>query len=211
MIKQQHYFFLFIPLLLLVVGALWLATLKAGWTFQTTKKQPTAQYSQLLQIMPNTPMLGNANAVHHIILFGDTNCIACNNQIQMLQPLIQTNPNNVSMIWESAPISFPESTVLATKYAYCANQQNIFWPFIHTIINNNAITAKALQSVVQNMKMDKDTLKKCLQSVQTTNFITRQQYIATSLSIQQVPTIFLDDTEIPTPTSTDAWKNLLGI
>jgi len=214
MLKARHIIFGIFPALLIVMGIFAFRV----WQYEALFKTPapltdTSTGLDLIPILPDDPILGSANAPHTIVVFEDLACTGCRAQDLILQDVQKKYPGKVKIIWKGlSVIPFPYASEPAHRYAFCANKQGKFEVFKdYAFANYDNLSQPTISTIVKEIGLDEGTLQECLDSSEPDTYIEKIRTLADLLHIQNVPTVFLENEQIITPTSVEEWEVLLGL
>lgn len=161
------------------------------------------------------PVLGNANAPHTIVEFGDFQCIYCTKlhtdmDSQIRADFIQTG--KAKMVFKTLAFIGPESTA-AGLAAYCAQQQGKFWEFHDAIYahnqsledagkqseNSGTLTKSFFVQTAQSLGMDVNKFTTCYDNKDGQAQMAQYSQDMQAAGVQGTPTIFIDGTQIQNP------------
>ena len=172
----------------------------------------TSEALSFIPLYAEDPILGNKKAPLSIIAFEDFLCEGCRIQHTYLKQLVEEYPDKVHIIWKDLPIhEVPAPSQIIHEYAFCANEQDAFAAFSSELFLNYITTEAQLQDLVEQLSLKQSKIDKCLASGRPEQHIEKNKQIARALNIQSAPTFFINDTQITTPQSYVAWKNLLSL
>ena len=166
-----------------------------------------------IPIYSEDPILGNKKAGKTIMAFEDFACEGCKLQFTLLDQLLLKHPNKIKIIWKGLPVSkFPHPSETAHNYAFCANEQGKFIDFQKlAFTNSNNLSTEILNIIIDKIDIKESKFKKCLESENPKNYITKTEQLGMLLNIQSVPTIFFNNKQIETPTTLEGWETLLKL
>ena len=166
-----------------------------------------------IPILPGDPIIGDKKSGITIIAFEDFSCENCKVQSEFLKEIQDKHPKRVKVIWKGLPVNtFPVNSRLAHQYAYCANAQKKFDEFSsYAFVNGSNLTEDTLQTIATEIDLKESTLESCLSNPAVDEHIDTTESLARSLSIQAVPTFFLNKKQIQNPNSINEWETLLGL
>jgi len=213
MIQSRHIFLGILPALILVIGIFSFRFLQYNALFGNNENTTQATTLDLIPILPDDPIIGSSNAPHTIVVFEDLACTGCRAQDAILKDVDTKHPGKIKIIWKGLPvIPFPYTSEPAHEYAFCANKQGRFEEFKDfAFANYDNLSRATITTIVQEMKFDEDKLNTCLNSGEATTYINKIRTLAELLHIQSVPTVFLENEQIITPTSVEEWEVVLGL
>ena len=97
----------------------------------------------------------------------------------------------VRIVYKHFPILGPES-LLAAKAALAASKQNAYHDFHHALITATAPVNEALvEQIATDLKLDRERLKKDMNSAEVSAEIDRTMALATTLGVQSTPTFVI--------------------
>jgi len=214
MIKTKQLLVIFIPAILLVILVFFVRVL------QYNPLTPSeAEYEKIkpkefnIPLDLEDPIMGSKKAGTTLVVFGDFSCPACQNQHQLLKELINKYPTKVKVIWKGVSRTiYPASTEIAHNYAYCANQQSKFNEFAETtFVNGDNLSKEVLDLITVKINLDAKKLTNCLASTNPTNYLQKNENLATLLNIQALPTIFFNNKQVQAPQLLEGWETLLKL
>lgn len=175
----------------------------------------TVTSEDLLQIpiLPGDPIIGELNAPITIISFEDLACAGCATQNSYLNALQEKHPEKVKIIWKSLSVTnLPFPTRQAHAYAYCANQLGNFSAFKDlAFANRNNLSEEILDQITQEIGIDLEKMKGCALSPQAQEHDDQNELVARALQIQAVPAFFINNSQMPAPSSVSEWESILGL
>lgn len=213
MLRTHHMIFIFLPALLIVSIIFGIRVFQYNAIFQSQEDNTDEVSLELIPILKDDPIIGSSAAPQTLIAFEDFSCDGCKSQNILLKELEQRHPGKIKTIWKGLPVAtFPYSSEPAHEYAFCANKQNKFSSFKEfAFANSTNLSKNTLDTIVEEVELDKDDLADCLASEQPLLYIDTVRQLARILHIQHVPTFFLDNTQIPAPASIEEWEAVLGL
>jgi protein-disulfide isomerase len=216
MLTTKKMFFIFLPALFLASLALFIRIVQFEplQPKTTETNQENTDVNQfVIPISPDDPIVGNKKAPITIIAFEDFACPACQQQSIILDQLIATYPQKIKIIWKGLPVhEFPYPSEEAQKYSFCANKQGKFDTFRElAFTNGDNLSSSVLTSITGEIGLDSKDFDACIQSEAPTTYKTQNEQLAQILNIQAVPTYFVNNKQIPNPTTLEDWKLLLNL
>lgn len=212
--KTKYLFLILLPAILIVAIALLINI----WEYEPlypkqADNEQNLQQNLLVPLFPEDPIVGNKKAPLAIVVFGDLSCGACAQQAKMFDDLLKKYEDKIKIIWKLLPVTqFPYNTENAHKYAYCANQQNKFIEFKnYAFANKDNLSQYTLDAIAEQIELDKEDLKKCIESKNTEQYIKNLKAVAQLLNIQSVPTIFIQNKQVQPQTSVERWEVYLNL
>ncbi len=204
---------IFIPAIIIALVTLSIRVLQYIPTETKAVEQTDSVYQSLIPIFENDPILGSKKAGHTVIIFADFACEACAAQDKILEDLMKKHRGQIKVIWKGLPVArFPFNSLEAHRYAYCANEQNKFEQFAKlTYTNSDNLSSAAIGRIVNEIGLDQEKMKRCLESNRPDEHIELNKQLASSLNIQAVPAIFYNNKQHKSPRIIEQWEALLNL
>ncbi len=214
-LSTKKILYVFIPALLLGALALFIEIIRYEPQYPkiTISDTPTSTGKIIIPILQDDPVIGERKAPITIIAFEDFSCPACKVQHELLTRLQTEIPHKIKVIWKGLPVNdFPYPATDALTYGFCANKQNKFDTFAsYAYANQDNLSIATLSLIATEAKLDTSKLSSCLSSAESSTHIELTKNIAKLMHVQSVPTFFIDNTQIKTPTSFEEWKQMLKL
>lgn len=211
MIKTRTIFFILLPAIVLSAFGLLVSIIQ----YQPTRVSPIKSTNKKLDgvlYFAEDIIIGNKNAPKTIIAFEDVGCGRCQEQMELFDELLEKHPGQIKIILKTLDVTrFPVSSAEAHKYLFCAAEQNKFQTFKHEILATKQFDRISLSNASFNSGLDQDALASCLSSQKTADYAEKNNQLAQSLSIEAVPTIFINDNVIQEPLTLEGWEALLSL
>ncbi len=211
--ETKHLYFIFIPAILFALIGLGIRIIQYEPLYPKAAEVSEVIKPTTITLFSDDIISGNKQAKKTIIAFEDLGCAQCAVQSENIDELIKRYPDQVNVIWKLISVTtFPYSTELAHKYAYCANQQDKFDTFKKlAFANASNLSEGTLPLMAKEAELDQKQLATCLSNEKTDLYNQKTKALATSLNMQVVPTFFVDDVQIQSPQNIDAWVTALEL
>jgi protein-disulfide isomerase len=157
--------------------------------------------------------LGDPNAPVQIVEYGDYQCPYCaisNNEF--FQPLLNEYINAGKVHFTYVPMSFlGDESKDAVEAALCANDQGKFWEMHETIYlnhngeNQGAYSRARLDTMAENIGLNMDQFKSCMDSSQHQGEVDNYANMATQAGVTSTPTFVFNNGE---PQGWASWENM---
>lgn len=147
-------------------------------------------------------VLGNPDAPVRIIEYGDYQCPACGQFARSMQPMLINDyvaTGQVAIEYRDFAFLGQES-LDAAEAAMCALDQDMFWPYHDTLYNNQvrenegAFAKKRLISMAEELGMDVDAFKDCIDSDRYAADVAESTRLGQSEGVRATPTFFVNGT-----------------
>ncbi len=180
---------------------------------QPTAGQPSKVTSGL--DIGQAPVLGDANAPHTIVEFGDFQCTFCTKFHTDMDPQIRADfiqTGKAKMVFKTLTFIGPES-VAAGLASECAKEQGKFWDFHDAIYNaeqaeENAgkqsensgnLTKAFFVQTAKNLGMDVNKFTTCYDNKDGQAALDQYAKDMQAAGVQGTPTVFIDGTQLQNP------------
>lgn len=214
-LTRKKIYKVFIPAILLCALALFIQIVRYEPLIPKMDEQKKDEQSSkfIIPILPTDPIIGNKKSPVTVVAFEDFSCGGCKAQHELFLELQNQYPDKVKMVWKGLPVNdFPYPSSDALKYGICAHEQKKFDEFAsYAYANATNLSPGTLSQIADEIQLDRSDLDSCLSSERPAKQIELTKEIARTLNLQSVPTFFINNTQIQTPQSLDAWKQILGL
>ncbi|HAZ29053.1 MAG TPA: hypothetical protein DCY48_04765 [Candidatus Magasanikbacteria bacterium] len=213
MIRTRQLLFLFVPAIVFAGFAVFIRYVEYHNAATPSAPAPSSEPLALVPIYPEDPIIGEKKAPLTVIGFEDFGCKGCQIQMAMLDELQQSFPEKIKIIWKGLPVmKFPYDSHLAHEYAFCMNQEGRFDAFKNfAFANGDNLSLAVLGQSIAAAGAEQTVFEACINSPEPKQYIETIELMAQSLNIQSVPTFFIDNKQIETPQTKEAWAALLGL
>ena len=143
--------------------------------------------------------LGNPGAPLTIIEFidlGDETSIALH---QSLAAFVDAHPKDARLVWKDFPSKklFSTDTTLLHAAAWCAGQQNKFWPFVTAVIKTKpASSLSTLKKVSGELSLNSTEWEYCLTAPTTAEHLAASVASGHSVGVSDAPALFVNNKKI---------------
>ena len=140
------------------------------------------------------PLMGATDAPVTIIVFTDLRCPYCRKTHKKLHALMQRFPGQIQLAFRHYPLDMHPWARPAAEYAYCAQQQERFWPFVDRVFEHHGqLSADILNTLAEEAGVtDQSRFNKCLQNDAARNAVAADIAEATGAGVQSTPTLFIN-------------------
>lgn len=167
-----------------------------------TEKNP-ASLTESKLILNGSPFLGNPSAKITILEFGDYQCTYCYRFHQSTLENLKTNyidSGKVRLVFKDFPLNGPDS-VLAAEAAYCAGEQEKYWPYHNELYKNWAgektgwITRESLDKFGITVGLDLDKFNQCINGHKYKEMIEMSYRFGQDIGIDGTPSFLIFNNE----------------
>ena len=145
----------------------------------------------------DSPVTGAPNAKVTIVEFSDFECPYSRLQQSRLKQLLEDNPDTVRLVFKHFPIPRHKNAFIASKAAYCAQQQGQFWDYHFSLFKKEQnLNLEGLTQLAVDKEMDKNLFNKCMIDPVTEERIDADIKMGLGLGVQGTPAFFVNGKKI---------------
>lgn len=139
------------------------------------------------------PRRGAESGAVTIIEYGDYACPYCKEFKKVLDRFMTEHPDKVTFIWKSLPSSLYPGSDIAAEAAFCAGDQDKFWPYHDLLFEESPVFDHTrLTFLANDLGLDLTRFGQCLTSRDKKPIVDRSITEAEGLSIEGVPFFFIN-------------------
>ncbi len=173
---------------------------KAAVDFLAKKEKPNEKVTYFLHEplfnhidISGHPYLGAPNAKVVVIEFLDFQCPYCKAAVSTVDSITKQYPDKVKLITINFPLPFHNNALVAANAAMCAQEQNKYWPFYHTVFaDQTKLSADDLKTIAKTLKLDTKQFNKCLDDQKYSTQVQQDLQIGKANSVGGTPTFIVD-------------------
>ena len=129
---------------------------------------------------------GPADARVIIVEFSDFQCPYCRDVQQTLTQIMEKYSKEVRLQFKHLPLQNHSFALSAARAAYCGGQQGAFWSFHDALFKATEPSAKVVQDIAENLKLNLIDFNACL--------LSRESYLAIASDLQEAQRLGIDGT-----------------
>ncbi|MFA6547581.1 MAG: thioredoxin domain-containing protein [Candidatus Magasanikbacteria bacterium] len=194
-------FYLLLLLAVIIAGSIFAAQI-----IKTKKITVTPNATPILSegfyeipIENDDQILGNPGAPLTIVLFSDFSCPVCKLKYYEITKFVRDHPQDVRLFLKDMPRKnlFYKINDLPHRSAFCAGKQGKYWQYTDILNTQKNISSESdLTKIADGLKINTVSWWQCANSDEATQKIARTTALATTLGIDQVPTIYVNNKKI---------------
>jgi protein-disulfide isomerase len=172
-----------------------------------------ANLSEVLKITKDDVILGDPNAPITMIEYSDYQCPFCKrffdeSEVILRKEYIETG--KVKMIYRDFPLPGNPYAMPAAEAANCAKDQGKFWAY-HDLIfkNQNNLATIDYLKLAEELKMNVQEFKNCLDSNKYTQKIQNDYNLGSSIGVNGTPTFFINGKQVVGAQPYSVFKNII--
>ncbi len=127
-----------------------------------------------------------------IVEFADYTCPHCRDAYLTLDKLVKAHPENIRLVFIDFAFLSQLSKQLAAA-AYCAHQQNAFWPYHGLIFEKQAELSEAsILAFAKQLNLNAELFNRCLSSEAAEAMVEKGKTEGERLGVTGTPTLFIN-------------------
>lgn len=155
-----------------------------------------AAQRQVLEQDPNAPVIGNPDGDVTIVEFFDYNCPYCKKAGEIVEELIENDPN-VRVVFREWPI-LSEGSVFASRAALASRNQGKYEEFHWEMMEQRGrLDEKSVLKIAKSIGLDIDRLKEDMNAPEIDEHIQTSHALAKSLGFGGTPSFVIGDALAP--------------
>lgn len=181
----------------------------------TSSAETDNETATILALRADDWRLGRLDAPVTLVEYGDFQCPACANYAPMIDGLMATFPNDLTIIFRHFPLIQHDEAQLAARSAEAAGFQGQFWQMADLLYVRQAEWAgkpeasAAFDQFAFEIGLDLHRFKQDQSSVAVTDHINAQLTDIRTLGLTSTPSFFLNGRLIDNPPTLDAFRSLI--
>lgn len=147
-----------------------------------------------VEVAPDDPVLGSANAPVTVVEFSDFQCPFCQRVMPTLKQLRETYGDRVRIVWKDFPLtSIHPQAFKAAEAGQCAREQGKFWEYHDRLFaNQQALDPEFLKKYASDTGLDTAKFNACLDSAKYAERVQAQMGVGNQLGVSSTPSVFVN-------------------
>lgn len=147
------------------------------------------------ELFSTDPILGAVSPSVVVVYFGNFTCEGCADLSKNLQSIVDTYPNDVTIIWKDFPnTTLNSESSNAAIAARCAQEQNKFWEYHDMLMSHQSEIGNDLYiAISKELGLREGKYNRCIKNKRTEKFITASLDEVTTLNLTTAPTLFINN------------------
>lgn len=172
--------------------------------FLTRPAPPPVALARESLVPQGTNTTGNASASAYLVEFSDFQCPACKGVKPIVEDIIKTYGDKLSVSYRHFPLSQHPYGMSAAIAAEAAGRQGKFWEMGDLLFSDQENLSDALVSgYADQLKLDKAQFDKDLKDPALKDKVTKDSDYGVSIGINSTPTFFLNGIKLNLPSYAD--------
>ncbi|MGH9253394.1 MAG: thioredoxin domain-containing protein [Vicinamibacterales bacterium] len=147
-----------------------------------------------VDVAPDDPVLGSANAPVTLIEFSDFQCPFCQRVMPTLKQLRETYGDRVRIVWKDFPLtSIHPQAFKAAEAGQCAREQGKFWEYHDRLFaNQQTLEPDFLKKHAVDTGLDAAKFNTCLDTAKYAERVQAQMGVGNQLGVSSTPSVFIN-------------------
>ena len=181
-------------------------SLRAKYTATRDLTPPRAEVAVTAQDMVRGP----AGAPITVVEYGDFQCPYCRRAHVVVDRVMAEYGSQVQFIFRDYPLDNHSRAIPASKAAYCADEQELFWDFYdHLMLMTGDLSDNDLTGRAQQLGLNVDNFRECYTSTRYEDLIAVNTAQGASLGVKATPTFFINGRMLVGVKTFEEWKLIL--
>lgn len=198
---QLNKFYLILTIAVIIAGSIFAAQIikTKKITVKPTAAPILSEGYYDIPIENDDQVLGNPGAPLTIVFFSDFSCSACKLKYYEINKFVKEHPQDIRLFVKEIPRKnlFYKTNDLPHRSAYCAGKQGKYWQYLDVLNTEKNISNESnLTKIASGLKLNTTNWWQCVNSEEAKQKIARISSLATSLGIEQVPTIYVNNKKV---------------
>ena len=139
-----------------------------------------------------SPAKGPNKPAVTIVEFSDFECPFCGAVQSTLKQVLETYGKDVRLVFKHLPLEGHQYSLPAARAAYCAAEQDRFWPFHDALFASRNLTPAAVTRIANELGLGLPKFKECLNSEQSRAAIIKDLEAARLFRIESTPSFIIN-------------------
>lgn len=216
--KEKIYFVYFIIFSVIVLIIFAFIIIGSFWDYWAQIRHMEDYYQDRLaksiqatpQINQFDPIKGSLAAQVTIFEYSDFFCPACQQLQADLTAIEKLYGNKIRFVYKSLPVTIHPENRPSINAAYCAWEQNAFWPYQELLYQEPlTLNKQKYRQYAVSLNLNLDVFNQCLDANKYYPVIERNISDALTLKITSIPTVFINGQKVEGFVNYNTIKNLI--
>lgn len=163
-----------------------------------------------IEVGPNSPVKGPADAKVTIIEFSDFECPFCSRGQKTMEEVLKAYPKDVKVVFKNLPLPFHQNALPAAKAALAAGKQGKFWEMHDALFaNQRNLTAEFFAETAKNIGINVDKFKTDMEDPAIAKQIEEDAGMAKQYGISGTPGFFVNGVAVKGAYPFDHFKQII--
>lgn len=139
-----------------------------------------------------SPVKGAANPVVTIVEFSDFECPFCKQVQSVLKQVVESYGNQVRLVFKHLPLEGHRNALPAARAAYCAAEQDRFWPFHNALFKAGNLSPPVFEQIASDLGLGLPKFQACIASERSRAAVVKDIEAARLLRIESTPSFIVN-------------------
>lgn len=158
----------------------------------------------------SSPSIGPAEASITLIEFSDFQCPFCRESRVIVQKVLENYGQNVRLVFKHLPLDMHERAFEASRAAFCAGEQRLFWRYHDLLFASQDLSAATLTKIASSSGLDIAKFSTCLKSDASRDAVLRDLEEAKRFGINSTPTFIINGRLVRGTIAFDDFKSIIN-
>jgi len=148
---------------------------------------------QRVEILPDDPTRGPADAPIVLVEFSDFQCPFCQSATSTLAELLDRYESQIRFVYKDYPLAVHPEAFKAAEAGNCAHEQGMFWELHDKMfVSQDALDVPSLNMHASELGLDTTAFSACLDEGRYTQRVQRDLQIGQLYGVSSTPTVFIN-------------------
>ena len=139
-----------------------------------------------------SPAKGAAKAAVTIVEFSDFECPFCLQVQDALKQVMERYGGNVRLVFKHLPLEGHRESLPAARAAYCAGEQDRFWPFHDALFGTRNLSANVFSELAAKLGLGREKFTACLSAERSRTAVLKDIQLAKRYRIDSTPSFLIN-------------------
>ncbi|MEN3330338.1 MAG: hypothetical protein V7638_5145 [Acidobacteriota bacterium] len=139
-----------------------------------------------------SPAKGATNPVVTIVEFSDFECPFCKQVQSVLRQIVESYGRTVRLVFKHLPLEGHRNSLPAARAAYCAAEQERFWPFHDAVFAAGNLSPPVFEQIASELGLGLPKFQECVASERSRAAVVRDIEAARLLRIESTPSFVVN-------------------
>jgi predicted DsbA family dithiol-disulfide isomerase len=156
-----------------------------------------------------SPVKGGTNPVVTIVEFSDFECPFCKQVQSALKQVVEKYGKQVRLVFKHLPLEGHRNSLPAARAAYCAAEQDRFWPFHDAVFKAGNLSPPVFAQIASDLGLGLPKFQECVASERSRAAVVKDMEAARLLRIESTPSFVVNGRVIQGALSFDDFQKVV--
>ena len=148
---------------------------------------------QQVDVLPEDPSRGPADAPIVLVEFSDFQCPYCQRATETIAQLVEQYGDQIRLVYKDYPLPSHPEAFKAAEAGNCANEQGLFWELHDKMFETqDALDVEALKTYATELGLDEGAFAACLDEGRFAAHVEGDLALGREYGVSSTPTIFIN-------------------